>query len=99
MKPDKLLLELEQLLEQTGYKLRKERGSFKGADCVIEGDKIVMVNKNKPTESQLGTIARVLGQINLDGVYIKPLIRKELVRLWDQLAVSPVISDKDWELE
>lgn len=99
MKPDKLLLELEQLLEQTGYKLRKERGSFKGADCIIEGDKIVMVNKNKPTESQLGTIARVLGQINLDGVYIKPLIRKELVRLWDQLAVSPVISDKDWELE
>lgn len=99
MKPDKLLLELEQLLEQTGYKLRKERGSFKGADCIIEGDKIVMVNKNKPAESQLGTIARVLGQINLDGVYIKPLIRKELVRLWDQLAVSPVISDKDWELE
>ncbi|MEQ9264116.1 MAG: hypothetical protein RLN81_02775 [Balneolaceae bacterium] len=99
MKPDKLLLELEQLLEQTGYKLRKERGSFRGADCVIEGDKIVMVNKNKPTESQLGTIARVLGQINLDGVYIKPLIRKELVRLWDQLAVSPVISEKDWELE
>lgn len=99
MKPDKLLLELEQLLEQTGYKLRKERGSFRGADCVIEGDKIVMVNKNKPAESQLGTIARVLGQINLDGVYIKPLIRKELVRLWDQLSVSPVISEKDWELE
>lgn len=99
MKPDKLLLELEQLLEQTGYRLRKERGSFRGADCVIEGDKIVMVNKNKPTESQLGTIARVLGQINLDGVYIKPLIRKELVQLWDQLAVSPVISEKDWELE
>lgn len=99
MKPDKLLLELEQLLEQTGYRLRKERGSFRGADCVIEGDKIVMVNKNKPTESQLGTIARVLGQINLDGVYIKPLIRKELVQLWDQLAVSPVISEKDWGLE
>lgn len=99
MKADKLLLELEQLLEQTGYRLRKERGAFRGADCVIEGDKIVMVNKNKPVESQLGTIARVLGQIDLDGVYIKPVIRKELVQLWKQLEVSPFVSDKDWEMD
>ena len=96
MKPDKLLLELEQLLEQSGYRLRKERGAFKGADCVIEGDKLVMVNKNKPVESQLGTIARVLGQIDLAGTYIKPIVRKELDALWVRLEVSPV-ETTDWE--
>ena len=96
MKPDKLLLELEQLLEQSGYRLRKERGAFKGADCVIEGDKLVMVNKNKPVESQLGTIARVLGQIDLAGTYIKPIVRKELDALWDRLEVSPA-ETTDWE--
>ncbi len=99
MKPEKLLLELEQLLEQSGYRLRKERGAFRGADCVIEGDKLVMVNKNKPTESQLGTIARVLGQIDLDGTYIKPLVRKELDKLWDRLEVVPSETTSDWELE
>ena len=99
MKPDKLLLELEQLLEQSGYRLRKERGSFRGADCVIEGDKLVMVNKNKPVEAQLGTIAKVLGQIDLGQVYIKPAIRKELDKLWDRLSVSPLEADSDWELE
>ena len=98
MKPDKLLLELEQLLEQSGYRLRKERGAFKGADCVIEGDKLVMVNKNKPVESQLGTIARVLGQIDLAGTYIKPIVRKELDALWDRLEVSPV-ETTDWEID
>lgn len=82
MKPDKLLLELEQLLEQSGYTLRKKRGSFRGADCVIEGDKLVMVNKNKPVESQLGTIAKVLGQVDLSETYIKPAVRKELDKLW-----------------
>ncbi|MFV1884086.1 MAG: hypothetical protein ACMZ7B_06345 [Balneola sp.] len=99
MKPDKLLLELEQLLEQSGYRLRKERGSFRGADCVIEGDKLVLVNKNKPIESQLGTIARVLGEIDLAGVYVKPVVRKELDKLWDRLAVTPSESVADWEME
>lgn len=98
MKPDKLLLELEQLLEQSGYRLRKERGSFRGADCIIEGDKLVLVNKNKPTESQLGTIARVLSQIELGGTYIKPLVRKELEKLWDKLEVTPAETSSDWEL-
>lgn len=98
MKPDKLLLELEQLLEQSGYRLRKERGTFRGADCIIEGDKLVLVNKNKPVESQLGTIARVLGQIDLDGVYVKPIVRKELDKLWDRLDVIPE-SASDLELE
>lgn len=98
MKPDKLLLELEQLLEQSGYRLRKERGSFRGADCIIEGDKLVLVNKNKPTESQLGTIARVLGQIDLDGIYVKPAVRKELEKLWDRLEVTPTEAPSDWEM-
>ena len=97
MKPDKLLLELEQLLEQSGYRLRKERGSFRGADCIIEGDKLVLVNKNKPVESQLGTIARVLGEIDLAGVYVKPVVRKELDKLWDQLEVTPTEPVSDWE--
>lgn len=98
MKPDKLLLELEQLLEQSGYTLRKERGSFRGADCIIEGDKLVMVNKNKPTEAQIGTIAKVLGQVDLSETYIKPAVRKELEKLWDRLSVTPIADDRDWEM-
>ena len=98
MKPDKLLLELENLLEQSGYKLRKERGSFRGADCIVEGDRLVIVNKIKPVEAQLGTIAKVLGDVNLTETYIKPAVRKELEKLWDRLSVTPVFSNDDWEL-
>ena len=99
MKPEKFLLELEQILEQAGYTLRKERGSFRGDECIIEGQKLVMVNKNKPVESQLGTMGRVLGQIDLTGVYIKPAVRKKLDELWDQLAVTPEETPEDFELE
>lgn len=99
MKPDKFLLELEQILEQAGYTLRKERGSFRGDECIIEGQKLVVVNKNKPIESQLGTMGRVLGEIDLTGVYIKPAVRKKLENLWDQLEVTPEDTTEDFELE
>ncbi len=89
MKTDKLLLELELLLEQCDYRLRKERGSFRGNNCVIEGDRLVIVNKNKPIESQIGTIARILSTVDLSSIYIKPAVKKELGILGDRLTVSP----------
>lgn len=99
MKPEKLILELEQLLEQTGYHLRKERGAFRGNDCLLEGDKIVIINKNKPAEYQAGTIARVLGQIDLSAIYIKPAVKKELMALWGRLSVTPrsVVDELDFD--
>lgn len=85
MKPEKLLLELEQLLEQTGYRIRKERGSFRGNSCLVEGDKIVVINKNKPIELQVGTLARILKEMNLDDIFIKPVVRKELSIVWKKI--------------
>lgn len=99
MKPDKLLLELEHILEQSGYRLRKERGAFRGSECVLEGDRIVIVNKSKPIESQLGTIARVLAQIDIEGTYIKPAVKKELNILWDRLSVTPESSLDELDFE
>lgn len=99
MKAEKFLMELEQVLEQAGYTLRKERGSFRGDECIIEGNKLVVVNKNKPVESQLGTMGRVLGQVDLEGVYIKPAVRKKLEDLWEQLEVSQEESEEDFTLE
>lgn len=99
MKPDKLLLELEQLLEQCAYTLRKERGSFRGNDCVVQGDRLVIVNKNKPIESQIGTIARILGDVDLSSTYIKPAVKKELAILWDRLSVSPHSSGDELDFD
>lgn len=99
MKPDKFLLELEQILEQAGYTLRKERGSFRGDECIMEGNKLVVVNKNKPLQSQIGTMARVLAQVNITGVYIKPAVRKQLDELWDRLSVSPIEDEEEFGLE
>lgn len=85
MKIEKLLLELESLCEKSGYTIRKERGSFRGDQCIIEGEKLVVINKNKPAESQAAIMAKVLRNLNPDEIFIKPAVRKQLAELWDRL--------------
>lgn len=78
MKADKLFEELEEVSRQLGYKIRKERGSFRGDSCVVEGEKLIMINKNHPIEFNVGMLARFLNTKDLQDLYIKPVVRREL---------------------
>lgn len=84
MKTDKLLIELERLVEQAGYAIRRERGTFRGDHCVVEGDKLVVLNKNKPPQEQVGLLARILKEKDMEDTYIKPAVRKDLEELWER---------------
>jgi hypothetical protein len=84
MKNDKLFMELEQLAERCGYTIRKERGTFRGNHCIMEGDKLAVINKKRPIEQQIGLLARVLNDKDLGNIYIKPAVRKELEALWQR---------------
>lgn len=101
MKTEKLLLELEQLVEQAGYTIRKEKGTFRGDSCVIEGEKLVVLNKKKPPQQQVGLLARVLKDRDLAGIYIKPVVRKHIEELWDRFDKykDTEIEELDIELE
>ena len=101
MKPEKLIIQLEQLVEQAGYTIRKERGTFRGDHCVIEGDKLVVLNKNRPVQQQVGLLARVLHEKKLDDIYIKPAVRKHLEELWDRFEMfeDTEIEELDIDLE
>ncbi len=85
MKTDKLQAELEIITENLGYYVRKEKGSFKGDFCVLEGDNIVMINSNYPAERNVGQLVRFLSRHNLDNMYIKPAVRKELKSWFERL--------------
>lgn len=85
MKIEKLLLEFESLCERGGFTIRKERGSFKGDQCIIEGEKLVVINKNRPVEAQAVILARVIDYIGPETLFIKPAVRKELEKIWERL--------------
>lgn len=85
MKTEQLVKELEELIEQIGYSVRKEKGTFIGSHCIMEGQKLVVINKKRPVEMQVGIYARVLKDKNLDDIYVKPAVRKELEELWERM--------------
>jgi hypothetical protein len=85
MKIEKLLLELESICEKAGYTIRKERGAFRGDQCIFEGDNLVVINKNRPVESQAAILAKVIRRFNPEDLFIKPAVRKELEDIWVRL--------------
>ncbi len=85
MKTERFLSELEKIVEDLGYTFRREKGNFKGDFCVLEGDKILMINKMFPAEVHVGQIVRFLKKQNLDDRYIKPAVRRELEEWFDRI--------------
>lgn len=61
----------------------------------MEGEKLVVINKNRPVESQTVILARVIEHIGPDTLYIKPAVRKELEKIWERLEKFDEIEDEE----
>lgn len=67
MKPTKQLQEkLEALLKVLDFKVRYEKGSFKSGYCIIEDQKVAVVNKFFPLESKVNALMEIVQQIEVD---------------------------------
>ncbi|MBN9349711.1 MAG: hypothetical protein J0H55_03420 [Chitinophagaceae bacterium] len=62
------LQRLEKLVEEAGYILRYERGSFQSGFCILEHKKVVVLNKFLTVEGRVNTIMELLPslKINID---------------------------------
>ena len=56
---------LEKVLEESGYLVRYERGSFQSGYCILEDKKVVVLNKFLNTEGRINTLIDLLPSIKL----------------------------------
>jgi hypothetical protein len=75
MKIKQIHEELKNLANELGIKIRKENGSFKSGWCVINDNKLIIVNRNTPMETISAVIARCLAKHDIDNLFIKPAVR------------------------
>jgi hypothetical protein len=61
----KLAERVELLLQQLGYKIRYEKGNFRGGVCVLEDQKLIVINKFFPFESRVTTLVDVLANVSV----------------------------------
>ncbi len=59
------LNKLEKILEEAGYVIRYERGSFQSGYCILEEKKVVVLNKFFNTEGRINTLIDLLPSLSI----------------------------------
>jgi hypothetical protein len=60
------LTRLEEMVAESDYTLRYEKGNFKSGYCVLKEQKIIIVNKFYPTEGKINAMLDILKNVALD---------------------------------
>jgi len=56
---------LESVVEEAGYVLRYERGTFQSGYCILEEKKVVVLNKFLQTEGRINTMVDLIPQLDI----------------------------------
>lgn len=60
------LTRIEKMIEESGYVLRYERGTFQSGYCILEQKKVVVLNKFLQTEGRINTLIDILPVLTID---------------------------------
>ena len=60
------LNKLEKILEEAGYIVRYERGSFQSGYCVLEDKKVVVLNKFLDPEGRINTLIDLIPDVSVN---------------------------------
>lgn len=64
---NQFLTKLEDLIAESDYTLRYEKGNFKSGYCLLREQKIIIVNKFYTTEGKINALLEILKNVSLDG--------------------------------
>lgn len=81
-----VLDKVEKVIEEAGYIIRYERGTFQSGYCILREKKVVVLNKFLQTEGRINTLIDLLPQLNVN---IDDLTH-ESQKLYDELMLMPV---------
>ena len=80
------LRKLENILEESGYIVRYERGSFQSGYCILEDKKIVVLNKFLDPEGRIHTLVDLIPHLQ---------IKYDLLTIESQKMYEELISKKE----
>ena len=79
----RLLEELTLAARKVGIEVRTERfdaafpdgRSARGGLCTLRGRRVIVVDQSAPLPDRIAIVAGALGRIDLEGVYLAPIVR------------------------
>ena len=79
LKSKKIYTELKDIIEKLEYNLILDNGNFDSGYCLLEDERIIVINKNKPYENRVRVLCEILSSISLEEIYIKPYLRELII--------------------
>jgi hypothetical protein len=70
------LNKVEALIEESGYIVRYERGSFQSGFCILEDRKVVVLNKFLQLEGRINTLIDLIPQLKIETETLTPESKK-----------------------
>ncbi len=67
---------IEKVIEESGYVVRYERGSFQSGFCILEDRKVVVLNKFLQLEGRINTLIDLLPHLKIEPETLTPESRK-----------------------
>ena len=75
------LNKLEDVFSESEYILRYEKGNFKSGYCILQNNKVAVVNKYYPTEGKINCLIEILKNIQPDPEQLSEKNQKFLAEL------------------
>ncbi|MEX1202675.1 MAG: hypothetical protein WEA59_05505 [Ferruginibacter sp.] len=57
---------IEKIIDDSGYIIRYERGTFQSGYCILQEKKVVVLNKFLQTEGRINTLVDLIGQLHIN---------------------------------
>lgn len=67
---------IDKMIEESGYIVRYERGSFQSGFCILEDRKVVVLNKFLQLEGRINTLIDLIPQLKIDSESLTPDSKK-----------------------
>jgi hypothetical protein len=67
---------IDRMIEESGYIVRYERGSFQSGFCILEDKKVVVLNKFLQLEGRINTLIDLVPQLRIDAETLTPESKK-----------------------
>jgi len=75
-KKEALILEIIEIYNSIDYKVRIEKGLFKGGFCLLKEKKLFLLNKNLDQDKKINFLLKNLAELDTENIFIKPNIRE-----------------------
>ncbi|MEM6320111.1 MAG: hypothetical protein AAF960_20740 [Bacteroidota bacterium] len=86
-----LLKKLETLFEEIGYTVRYAKGTFNSGYCIVENQKVAVINKFFDTEGRIGVLVDILLSIDIN----KESFSEKSLKTYKQVTASKTTEEAE----